>query len=136
MLVEARARELYYRMINEIISNEDFHFTIRTKRPPKDPINALISFENVYLYNRIATEINKTSLDIRIGFVHFTTNRSQSLNLDLADIFKPIIVDRVIFSLINVGYYLKGVDTTSLKRNKSNVTFNAFWIIPKVLNNY
>ena len=102
MLVEARARELYYRMINEIISNEDFHFTTRTKRPPKDPINALISFGNVYLYNRIATEINKTSLDIRIGFVHSTTNRSQSLNLDLADIFKPIIVDRVIFSLINL----------------------------------
>lgn len=76
MLVEARAQELYYRMFNEIISNEDFHFTIRTKRPPKDPINALISFGNVYLYNRIATEINKTSLDMRIGFVHSTTNRS------------------------------------------------------------
>ena len=102
MLVEARARELYYRMFNEIISDENFKFTNRTKRPPKDPLNALISFGNVYLYNRVATEINKTSLDIRIGFVHSTTTRNQSLNLDIADIFKPILVDRVIFSLINL----------------------------------
>lgn len=102
MLVEARARELYYRMFNEILSSGEFRYTTRTKRPPKDALNALISFGNVYLYNRIATEINKTSLDIRIGFVHSTTTRNQSLNLDIADIFKPIIVDRVIFSLINL----------------------------------
>ncbi len=102
MLVEARSRELYYQMFNEIISDENFKFTTRTKRPPKDALNALISFGNVYLYNRVATEINKTSLDIRIGFVHSTTTRSQSLNLDIADIFKPILVDRVIFSLINL----------------------------------
>ena len=62
----------------------------------------MISFGNVYLYNRVATEINKTSLDVRIGFVHSTTTRNQSLNLDIADIFKPIIVDRAIFSLINL----------------------------------
>jgi len=102
MLVEARARELYYRMFNEILSSGEFRYTTRTKRPPKDALNALISFGNVYLYNRIATEINKTSLDIRIGFVHSTTTRNQSLNLDIADIFKPVIVDRVIFSLINL----------------------------------
>ncbi len=102
MLVEARSRELYYRMFNEIISDEDFKFTFRTKRPPKDALNAMISFGNVYLYNRVATEINKTSLDIRIGFVHSTTTRNQSLNLDIADVFKPIIVDRTIFSLINL----------------------------------
>lgn len=102
MLVEARARELYYKMFNEIIKDNDFKFTTRTRRPPKDGLNALISFGNVYLYNRVATEINKTTLDIRIGFVHSVTNRNQSLNLDIADIFKPIIVDRTIFSIINL----------------------------------
>lgn len=69
--------------------------------PPKDPINTLISFGNTYLYNRIATEIEKTSLDLRIGIVHSTTTRSRTLNLDVADIFKPIIVDRAIFTIIN-----------------------------------
>ena len=78
-----------------------FEFTKRTRRPPRDPLNALISFGNVFLYNRIATEIQKTSLDIRIGFVHATNRRCQSLNLDIADLFKPLIVDRAIFTIIN-----------------------------------
>lgn len=101
MLVEARARELYYETFNEMIHVDDFFFSKRTRRPPKDPINALISFGNTYMYNRIATEIRKTSLDIRIGFIHATTNRNQSLNLDLAELFKPVIVDRTIFTLVN-----------------------------------
>ncbi len=101
MIAEARGRQKYYRAFNYIISNEDFKFVQRTRRPPKDAINALVSFGNTYLYNRIATEIMKTSLDIRIGFVHATNNRDESLNLDIAELFKPIIVDRVIFTMIN-----------------------------------
>ena len=61
----------------------------------------MISFANTVLYNLIAMEINKTSLDIRVAFVHATNAREESLNLDIADIFKPLIVDRTIFSLIN-----------------------------------
>lgn len=101
MTIEARARQLYYAAFNEIIRNDDFTFSQRTKRPPKDSLNAMISFGNTWLYNRIAAEINKTSLDIRIGCVHSTNRRSQSLNLDIADLFKPVIIDRTIFTLIN-----------------------------------
>lgn len=101
MLIEARARQLYYSMFNEIMHEEDFMFTKRTRRPPRDALNAMISFGNTYLYNRIATEIRKSTLDIRIGFIHATTSRSQSLNLDIADLFKPLIVDRAIFTLVN-----------------------------------
>lgn len=101
MLIEARAREIYYSMFNYIIQKEGFKFTKRTRRPPKDAINALISFGNVWLYNQIATEINKTSLDIRIGFIHAANRRNESLNLDIADIFKPLVVDRAIFTVIN-----------------------------------
>ena len=61
----------------------------------------MISFGNVFLYQRIATEIRKTSLDIRIGFVHATNSRSETLNLDIAEIFKPIIVDRAIFTIVH-----------------------------------
>lgn len=53
------------------------------------------------LYQRIANEINRTGLDIRIGIIHAAGVRPESLNLDLADIFKPILVDRTIFTLIN-----------------------------------
>ena len=44
----------------------------------------------------------KTALDPRIGIIHATTNRNFSLNLDFADLFKPVIVDKVIFSLVNL----------------------------------
>ena len=101
MLIEARCRQEYYTLMNEIIKTPGYEFTVRTRRPPRDPLNAMLSFGNTLLYNRIAMEINKTSLDIRIGIVHSTTNRSQSLNLDVADLFKPILVDRTIFTLIN-----------------------------------
>ena len=101
MLIEARGRQTYYAMFNEIIQNSDFLFTSRTRRPPRDPLNALISYGNTYLYHRVAAEIEKSSLDIRIGFLHSTNNRSQSLNLDIAELFKPLIVDRAIFTLVN-----------------------------------
>lgn len=101
LTIEARARQLYYSLFHEIICDPAFEFTKRTRRPPRNPLNALISFGNVFLYNRIATEIQKTSLDIRIGFVHATNRRCQSLNLDIADLFKPLIVDRAIFTVIN-----------------------------------
>ena len=101
LTIEARARQLYYSLFHEIICDPAFEFTKRTRRPPKDPLSALISFGNVFLYNRVATEIQKTSLDIRIRFVHAANRRNQSLNLDIAYLFKPLIVDRVIFTIIN-----------------------------------
>ena len=101
LLLEARGHQVYYSMFNEIIREPAFAFTKRTRRPPLDPLNALISFGNTYLYQRVATEINKTALDIRIGYLHSTNKRSQSLNLDIAELFKPLVVDRAIFTLIN-----------------------------------
>lgn len=101
MLIEAQARQKYYQCFNEILNNKEFAFTKRTRRPPKDPLNSMISFGNTMLYQRIANEINRTSLDIRIGFVHAAGFRAESLNLDIADLFKPIIVDRTIFTLVN-----------------------------------
>lgn len=110
MMVEARNRQQYYQSFNEIVQSEDFTFRIRTKRPPKDEINAMISFGNVCLYRRIATEIYKHQIDIRIGFLHSTNRRAESLNLDIAELFKPIIVDRTIFTLINKGMISKNGD--------------------------
>jgi CRISPR-associated endonuclease Cas1 len=101
LLVEARMRQEYFSCWDDIIRDSKFAFDKRTRRPPRNPVNALISFGNVFLYNRVATEIYKTSLDIRIGICHAANRRSESLNLDISDIFKPVIVDRVIFSCIH-----------------------------------
>lgn len=102
MLIEAKARQLYYMSFNEILKQEEFFFEKRTRRPPMDEINALISFGNTLLYNQVLQNIWKTSLDPRIGIIHATTRRNYSLNLDFADLFKPVTVDRVIFSLVNL----------------------------------
>lgn len=101
LLHEARGRELYYSCFNDIIAGEEFRFRGRFRRPPADPLNALISFGNAVLYNAISNEIQKTSLSVKIGYLHATGQRAESLNLDISEIFKPIIVDRVIFTLLN-----------------------------------
>ena len=100
-LVEARARKRYYSTFAGILEGTSFDFEKRTRRPPTDPGNALVSFGNTVLYNYVLQCIWKTQLDPKIGVVHATNRRSFSLNLDVADVFKPIIVDRVIFSLVN-----------------------------------
>lgn len=101
MLLEARARQKYYTAFNLILDHTEFTFSQRSKRPPKDQLNAMISFGNTLLYNQFLQIIWKTSLNPQIGVVHAANRRNYSLNLDFADIFKPIIVDRVIFTLLN-----------------------------------
>jgi CRISPR-associated protein Cas1 len=103
MAIEGNIREKYYNAFDVIISNENFSFEKRSRQPPKNRINALISFGNSILYTTCLSEIYKTHLDPRIGILHTTNFRRFSLNLDIAEIFKPIIVDRTIFSLINKG---------------------------------
>ncbi|MCX7706263.1 MAG: type I-B CRISPR-associated endonuclease Cas1b [bacterium] len=103
MAMEGNARDIYYKSFNKIVNNPEFHFEGRYRRPPIDKINALISYGNSLLYSYVLSEIYKTHLDPRIGFLHTTNFRRFSLNLDVAEIFKPIIVDRLIFSLINKG---------------------------------
>ncbi len=101
LLQEARMRELYYSSYNIILNNQEFKFTKRTRRPPKDALNAMISFGNTLIYQKIANEIYKTKLDIRISYLHSATRRYENLNLDISEIIKPVLVDKVIFSLIN-----------------------------------
>lgn len=101
MSIEGRVREIYYQAFDIILDNPDFCFEVRSRRPPANRLNALISFGNSLLYITALSEIYRTHLDPRIGFLHETNERSFSLNLDLAEIFKPLIVDRIIFSLIN-----------------------------------
>lgn len=103
MQVEGEIRKTYYESFNLIIQVEGFYFDKRTKRPPENPINALISFGNSLLYTTVLSEIYRTHLDPRIGYLHETNQRSFSLNLDISEVFKPVIVDRVIFSLLNKG---------------------------------
>lgn len=100
MAVEGNARECYYQAFDIIIDNKDFVFEQRSRRPPKNHLNSLLSFGNSIIYTMVLSEIYKTHLDPRIGFLHSTNFRSFTLNLDIAEIFKPILVDRAIFTLL------------------------------------
>ncbi|MEZ0344486.1 MAG: type I-B CRISPR-associated endonuclease Cas1b [Caldimicrobium sp.] len=103
MALEGNIREQYYYSWDIILKNEQFIFEERTRRPPKNRLNALISFANSLLYTYCLSEIYHTHLDPRIGYLHTTNFRRFTLNLDVAEVFKPVIADRVIFSVINKG---------------------------------
>ena len=100
MAIEGNIREEYYAAFDNILENSTFVFDVRSKRPPLNKMNSLVSFGNSLLYTTILGEIYNTHLDPRIGYLHSTNNRRFTLNLDVAEIFKPIIVDRIIFTLI------------------------------------
>lgn len=102
MAVEGQAREAYYAVWPSIIEAE-FPFGRRTRRPPRDETNALISFGNSLLYTAVLAQIYQTHLDPRIGYLHETNFRRHTLNLDVAEVFKPALVDRLIFRLVNRG---------------------------------
>ncbi len=101
MAFEGNAREIYYKAFDHIVQQESFAFGNRTRRPPGNPMNALISFLNSLCYILALSQIYRTHLDPRIGYLHETNFRRFSLNLDLSEIFKPLLVDRTIFSLLN-----------------------------------
>lgn len=99
--IEANAKKFYYKCFNKILNDENFKFVKRVRQDPDNFINCLISFGNSLLYTTVLSEMLKTQLDPSISYMHEPFERRYSLNLDIADIFKPLIVDRVIFSLIN-----------------------------------
>ncbi|WIV68812.1 type I-B CRISPR-associated endonuclease Cas1b [Natrialbaceae archaeon AArc-T1-2] len=102
MGVEASARKAYYRSFNEILP-EEFRLSRREYNPPPNEVNSLISFGNSLVYANCVSAIRATALDPTISYLHEPGERRYSLSLDLADLFKPILADRVLFRLVNRG---------------------------------
>lgn len=100
MQVEGCIRKIYYSAFN-IITDSDIKFSKRQYRPPSDPMNAMISFTNALVYSAVLTELHQTSLSPAVSFLHSPGKRSFTLVYDIAEIFKPMIADRIIFKLLN-----------------------------------
>ena len=100
MACEGEAWERFYHEFKNFLP-EDFIMNKRVKRPPDNPINALISFGNSLLYTKTISIIYQTHLDQRISFLHEPMERRYSLSLDISEVFKPVIVYRTIFDLVN-----------------------------------
>ncbi len=100
MGIEGRIRDAYYEAFH-IITKGKFKLGKRVKRPPNNAMNTLISFGNSLIYTTVLSEIYHTQLDPTVSFLHQPGERRFSLSLDISEIFKPVIVDRVIFKLVN-----------------------------------
>jgi CRISPR-associated protein Cas1 len=102
MGVEASARRAYYATFDEILP-DGFVFNGRQYNPPDNKVNSLISFGNSLVYASIVSAIRATALDPTISYLHEPGERRYSLALDIADLFKPLLTDRVLFRLVNRG---------------------------------
>ncbi len=126
--------ELWQRFYNDFkyILPEDFIMNKRVKRPPDNPINALISFGNTLLYTKTISIIYHTHLDQRISFLHEPSEGRFSLSLDLSEVFKPAIVYKTIFDLVNnkklqvSKHFDKKVNYCLLNEEGRNIFISAF----------
>jgi len=99
MGIEGNIRQNYYKAFDLMIN--DLEMSGRSKQPPKNEINSLVSFGNMLCYTTVLSQIYHTQLNPTISYLHEPGTRRFSLALDIAEIFKPILVDRVIFSVLN-----------------------------------
>lgn len=99
MGIEGNIRMVYYDAFDLILN--DFQMDGRSKQPPRNEVNALISFGNMMCYSQCLRAIHQTQLNPTISYLHSPGERRFSLCLDISEIFKPVIVDRIIFKVLN-----------------------------------
>lgn len=132
MGIEGNIRREYYSAWNLII-NQDINFFKRVMHPPDNYINSLISFVNSLIYTKVLGQVYITQLNPTISYLHQPGTRRFSLCLDLSEIFKPLIGDRLIFSLLNRNQITERSFTREL--NGLHLTKEASRIITEELDN-
>lgn len=100
MGIEGNIRREYYSAWN-IIIDQNIDFKKRVYYPPDNMINSLISFVNHLVYSKTVSAIYKTQLNPTVSYLHQPSTHRYSLALDISEIFKPLLADRLIFSLLN-----------------------------------
>lgn len=129
MGLEGNCRQTYYQAFEHII--EHFSMEGRNKQPPSNEVNALISFGNMMCYTLCLDQIYHTQLNPTISFLHEPGTRRYSLALDLAEIFKPILVDRTIFKVLNkrevkAQHFEEKLNGCFLKESGKKIFIKAF----------
>ncbi|MEM3264839.1 MAG: type I-B CRISPR-associated endonuclease Cas1b [Thermoplasmata archaeon] len=98
MGIEGNIKNDYFKMIDEKVP-EQFKIIKRSRRPPENKANAIISFLNSLMYSTVSSEIFSTHLNPALSFLHEPFERRTSLSLDVSEIFKPLVCDRVFLKL-------------------------------------
>lgn len=130
MGIEGNIHKLYYKAWN-IIINQEIDFEKRVKRPPDNMINTLISFVNTLIYTMVLSQIYMTQLNPTISFLHSPGDKRFSLALDIAEVFKPLIGDRMIFSLLNRNqisekHFINELNYLQLTKQGSQIILKEF----------
>lgn len=130
MGIEGNVRREYYSAWNMIV-NQEIQFEKRVMHPPDNMINSLISFVNSLVYAKTLSEIYHTQLNPTISYLHEPGVRRYSLCLDLSEVFKPLIGDRLIFSLLNRNQitedsFTKELNFLHLKKEASRLIATEF----------
>jgi CRISPR-associated protein Cas1 len=100
---EGEASGNYFGVFDELIvaNKNEFQFTVRSRRPPMDNVNALLSFTYTLLAHDVASACETVGLDPAVGFLHRDRPGRPSLALDLMEELRPVLADRIVLSLIN-----------------------------------
>jgi CRISP-associated protein Cas1 len=100
---EGEAARIYFGVFDDLVvtQKEDFRFTERSRRPPLDNLNALLSFLYTVLAHDVQSALEGVGLDPAVGFLHVDRPGRPGLALDLMEEFRPVLVDRLVLSLIN-----------------------------------
>lgn len=101
MGVEGFVAQQYFALFHHLIRNPSFAFSGRTKRPPKDPTNTLLSFFYVILAHDVQAALEAVGLDPYVGFLHVDRPGRAGLALDLMEELRAYLVDRFVLSIIN-----------------------------------
>ena len=99
--IEGSAAAVYFGVFGRLISNKLFGFRGRTKRPPRDPVNAMLSFGYTVVGALVEADVEAAGLDPAIGCLHAPEYGRPSLALDILEQFRPVLVDRLVLALVN-----------------------------------
>lgn len=99
--LEGEAAAVYFSVFDELIRNSAFSFSVRSRRPPRDPVNAMLSFVYSVLGQDISAALQGVGLDPQVGFLHADRPGRDSLAQDLLEEFRAAWADRLVLSLIN-----------------------------------
>jgi len=132
--IEGEAATRYFSVFDELIlqSKEDFFFKTRSRRPPLDNVNSLLSFAYSLLANDVAAAVRSVGLDPFVGFLHRDRPGRKSLALDLMEEFRAVIADRFVLSLINKrqidskGFQTKENGSVLIKDEARRIFLNAW----------
>lgn len=132
--MEGEIASQYFSVFNEMIINqkETFVFSTRNRRPPLDPVNALLSFAYTILTNDCANALESVGLDPYVGFLHRDRPGRKSLALDLVEELRGVIADRFVLSIINLqivheNHFFRQEDGAIILNEEGRKIFFGMW---------